>query len=100
MVLWPLFTDKLLDEIENPFWVDVLISIKSIMTTIKPKSVENLKGIPLRYNSQLMHGDNRVVWGGDGIYLYGDVLNANLSLMPIEELKQKFHISANFHCQR
>ena len=61
--------------------------MKSNITTIQLNSVENIKEIPLYYNSKLIP-ENSKVWEGAGIYLSGYVLNENLSLMRKEGLEQ------------
>ena len=72
------------EKIENPFWISVLQSIKSISSTIQPRNAENIKGIPLWFNDNL-NIEMNAVWLLAGIYLVGNVLDDNMLPIPKEE---------------
>ena len=82
-------------KIDTPFWTSVLQSIKSILSSIQPISVENIKGIPLWFNDNLNIIMN-VAWLQEGIYLVGDVLDDDMLQIPKEDLEHMLHLNISF----
>ena len=85
LLLGPVYIDTMSAKIENSFWISVLKSIKSILSTIQPISVGNIKGIPL-WCSDNLNIEMKAVWLRAGISLVGDVLDDIMLPLPKEAI--------------
>ena len=89
------YIERLLEMTFNPFWHDVLKSLKSLWTDDKSIIPENILLIPLWFNNKLRLQVKRE-WTLKGIYTINDLLDANGSLLTLECFERKYGLISNF----
>ena len=82
------YTIKLLTEIRNEFWRDIILSVQKLEKVCKIFNHVQLQGSPLWYNSKLKLSF-RKEWAKKGYLIIKDILNDQGSLMTKEELNER-----------
>ena len=82
------YTKKLLTEIRNEFWKDIILSVQKLEKVCNIFNHGQLQCSPLWYNSQLQLS-YRQEWAKKGYLIIKDILNDQGFLMTKEELNEK-----------
>lgn len=86
-------------QIDNEFWKDVLLSLKSFLEQTKPANWNELLSIPLWYNQHIKVGGSAVFyrsWRNNGVLLINDLLDSNGEILTFNEFQRKFNLRTNF----
>ena len=89
------YIERLLEITFNPFWLNVLHSLKLLWKDDKIYIPENLFLTPLWYNSSFRLPIKKG-WKDKGIYQVNDLLQTDGTLLSQSEFEQKFHLKTNF----
>ena len=89
------YIERLLEMTFNPFWLDVLKSLKSLWSDDRIIVSENILQTPLWYNNKLMLQIKRE-WILKGIYTINDLLDANGSLLTLKCFERKYGLVSIF----
>ena len=87
------FPKKIVENIHNHFWRDMVQSIIKLNETMKFKRINQIQNMPLLHNS-LSNIECKRKWETQGISILSDILNDNGDLMKIIEMNA---INLNIH---
>ena len=88
------YIERLLEMTFNPFWLDVLKSLKNLWTDDKIIIKDNILLTPIWYNDKLRLQVKRE-WILKGIYTINDLLDLDGGLLTLEKFEQKYHLRSN-----
>ena len=89
------FLERILEITSNPFWKDVLKSLKILGTKKDFVSSENILLTPLWYNPQLRLQIKKG-WLGRGIQTIYDILDANMEPYSLKHFEEKYDLKIIF----
>ena len=89
------YIERLLEMTFNPFWLDVLKSLKILWTDDKIIIKDNILLTPIWYNNKLRLQVKRE-WILKGIYTVNDLLDSDGTLLTLGEFEHKYQIRSNF----
>lgn len=86
------------NDINNPFWIDILQSWRFFCKSVKVESLEHILYSPIWLNSSLNQGHTLFIkqWYDKGIRNVIDLLNENGRFYEFEEFKQVYNIGGTF----
>ena len=89
------FLERILEMTSNPFWKDVLKSLKILRTKEDFVFSENILLTPLWYNPQLRL-QLKKRWLDSGIQTIYDILDSNMEPYSLRNFEEKFNLKTNF----
>ena len=89
------YIERLLEITFNPFWVNVLNSLKMLWKDDKIYICENIFLTPLWYNN-ILRLQIKKQWKLNGVYIINDLLQADGKFLTQVEFENKFQIQTNF----
>ena len=88
------FLERILEMTSNPFWKDVLKSLKILRTKEDFVFSENILLTPLWYNPQLRLQIKKR-WLDSGIQTIYDILDSNMEPYSLRNFEEKFNLKTN-----
>ena len=97
------YVEKVLKDIKNKFWKDVLISWRDMVrkkdNSFTEFNLEDILKSPIWYKSKIKIDNTHIylkTWHEKGILYINDLINEDGTLFTYEEFINKFHLNANF----
>ena len=90
---------KLMKTISNPFWLDVLKALYTLMKTNKCPNIETVLQTPVFYNEKILIGRKPVfyqTWYNKGVTFINDFVNKYGEFYSEAEFKTIFNVNTNF----
>ena len=89
------YIDSIYDFTDNPFWKEVLDSLKYLWSNNRMIIPENRLLTPLWLNQDLQIPIKRT-WKEKGIYIVNDVLDRNICTMSLTDFQNTYNVKTNF----
>ena len=88
------YAKYLRQNLQNPFWKDVLQNWAVFCKEVKTESIKQLLDSPLWYNQNLLNGLDFYIrdWHDKGIVLVSDIIDDEGNLYQFEALKTKYNL--------
>ena len=86
------------NELINPFWKDLLISLNNFCKAVRIETLEDILYCPIWFNSNMNGGQNLYFkeWHDKGIKNVIDLLNGDGNFYQFDELKENYGIHGTF----
>lgn len=94
------YTDLVVKQIKNQFWIDVLIAYSNILDLNNEKTQEFILSSSLFYNHKINIGGKPTflkTWYDNGVTYVNDMVNENGEFYTQQEFENKYNIKSNFN---